>query len=71
MIKAKGQLADSEYTKETTVLTGTSLGIDTIDATEKASKATDIYTIDGRKISRIAAPGIYIKNNKKIIVGRH
>lgn len=67
MVKATGLLKDSEYTEEQTVTTGTSLGIDAIENGTKTAKTDAIYTVGGRKVSSITAPGVYIVNGKAVI----
>ncbi len=67
MVKATGSLADSEYTEETAVVTGTTLGIDAIKPTGKSPATDAIYTIGGRKVREINAPGLYIVNGKAVI----
>ena len=42
-----------------------STGIEEIEAEETTNT---IYDLTGRKIEKITAPGIYIVNNKKVIV---
>lgn len=48
-------------------LEGGTSGIGEVSADPIKTRPQGIYTIDGRKISKITAPGVYIVNGKKIV----
>lgn len=48
---------------------GQTTDIDTVTADAESRK--DVYTIDGRKLNRVAREGVYIVNGKKKAINRH
>ena len=74
-VRVRAKLSDgreSLWTQPVSFITTIATGIDEVgsDQLPSNSDSSAIYDITGRRVTSASRPGIYIKNGKKIVIGR-